>query len=202
MNPTLTQISLNPKHEKTRVFLSHRETLHAAIAASQPEKERVLYRVTKLTSSAAPQLLILSATDFNTERILTQTQTSTSLVKSRSYQPVLDHIQIGNRYRFEVTLNPTVKVQRHRVPLTEPQLPEWFSRKSELHGFLVNPNGYTTTNPETLRFRKQGLKVQLNFWTFSGTLTVEDAELFRDTLIRGIGSGKAYGAGLLTISRV
>jgi CRISPR system Cascade subunit CasE len=35
---------------------------------------------------------------------------------------------------------------------------------------------------------------------FSGRLEVTDAALFRDALAKGIGSGKAFGFGLLSIA--
>jgi len=35
---------------------------------------------------------------------------------------------------------------------------------------------------------------------FEGRLTIDDVEKFRETLAIGIGSGKAYGFGLLSIA--
>ena len=37
--------------------------------------------------------------------------------------------------------------------------------------------------------------------SFEGLLRVTDAALFREALTRGIGRGKAYGLGLLTLMR-
>ena len=36
---------------------------------------------------------------------------------------------------------------------------------------------------------------------FEGRLKVEDADVFKDALVNGIGREKAYGMGLLTIAR-
>ena len=52
------------------------------------------------------------------------------------------------------------------------------------------------------RFRKpadENRLVDLLSVTFEGLLTVTDAELFRKTLTEGIGRGKAYGMGMLTV---
>ena len=48
-----------------------------------------------------------------------------------------------------------------------------------------------------------GVRQQLTFGDvlFEGRLVVTDAALFRQTLERGIGSGKAYGFGLLSVAR-
>lgn len=37
--------------------------------------------------------------------------------------------------------------------------------------------------------------------TFEGLLEVTDEELFKNMLINGIGRGKAYGMGLMTVMR-
>ena len=52
-------------------------------------------------------------------------------------------------------------------------------------------------------FKKSKLDkdVRLLSVTYEGLLTVTDAQKFRDALTGGIGRGKAYGMGLLTIVR-
>ena len=37
--------------------------------------------------------------------------------------------------------------------------------------------------------------------TFEGLLEVTDEELFRNMLVNGLGRGKAYGMGLMTVMR-
>ena len=44
-------------------------------------------------------------------------------------------------------------------------------------------------------------RVTLLSVAYEGLLTVTDAEAFRHTLTEGVGRGKAYGMGLLTIIR-
>ena len=54
-------------------------------------------------------------------------------------------------------------------------------------------------------FRKnpsQETKVRLLAVTYEGVLTVTDTELFCKALTEGIGRGKAYGMGLLTVAKV
>lgn len=48
----------------------------------------------------------------------------------------------------------------------------------------------------------QNRPVTMRIAIFEGTLTVTDAERFKDKLIHGIGREKAYGCGLLTIMRI
>ena len=46
------------------------------------------------------------------------------------------------------------------------------------------------------------MEVTLLAVSFEGVLKVEDAEIFRKTLISGIGREKAYGMGLMTVISV
>ncbi|MFI6785542.1 type I-E CRISPR-associated protein Cas6/Cse3/CasE [Micromonospora sp. NPDC050276] len=61
------------------------------------------------------------------------------------------------------------------------------------------------TGRDRIRFHKNGRKeeaspVTLESVTFDGLLQIEDPALAREALLQGIGSGKAYGFGLLTLA--
>lgn len=55
---------------------------------------------------------------------------------------------------------------------------------------------------QRLSFRRGGGQVTLQQVTYEGRLVVEDADRLRDVLLFGIGRGKAYGCGLLTLAPV
>jgi CRISPR system Cascade subunit CasE len=95
----------------------------------------------------------------------------------------------------------------------------WLQRKAELHGFRllsvrVNPGvANLRVAPENKVFgwrgsngddqgSNGGAKRRLTFGAvlFEGLLEITDAERFKQTLADGIGSGKAYGFGLLSIA--
>lgn len=63
--------------------------------------------------------------------------------------------------------------------------------------FTIVQPGYVYINTEG-----KGQGKRLNSALFEGILTVNDPELFTETLICGIGSGKAFGFGLLSIAPV
>lgn len=59
------------------------------------------------------------------------------------------------------------------------------------------------TERGVLRFRKGESKqhnVNISMARFRGELEITDTEQLRDTLINGMGRGKAYGCGLLTLA--
>lgn len=74
-------------------------------------------------------------------------------------------------------------------------------KQSEKHGFALQDDAFTVTNVKWYRFKKGGTGSRVTFLavTYEGILEVQDPERFCAALCRGIGSGKAYGAGLMTL---
>lgn len=50
-------------------------------------------------------------------------------------------------------------------------------------------------------FKREGRRVTLGIATFEGVLEVTDPDVLRRVLTHGIGRGKAYGCGLITLAR-
>ena len=74
-------------------------------------------------------------------------------------------------------------------------------RSISLRGFALQDDAFTVTNVKWYRFKKGGTGSRVTFLavTYEGILEVQDPERFCAALCRGIGSGKAYGAGLMTL---
>ena len=74
--------------------------------------------------------------------------------------------------------------------------------RAEKHGFALEADQFGVVSNKWYSFRKHGeRRVSLLAVTYEGVLRVTDAALFRRTLTEGIGRGKAYGMGLLTVMR-
>ena len=120
---------------------------------------------------------------------------------------------------FRLRANPTkcvstknenyAKFAGKRVELrTEEDQIEWLKRKAEQHGFQLTAvkvnsdvaNVSTTPNGKVFGNHTKG-KLTFNSVVFDGNLRITDAEKFKETLIHGIGQGKAYGFGLLSIAK-
>ncbi|MHB8629127.1 MAG: type I-E CRISPR-associated protein Cas6/Cse3/CasE [Aggregatilineales bacterium] len=88
----------------------------------------------------------------------------------------------------------------------------WLHRKGEQHGFRLlamytnNPDVRAATGEKTRGRRSASDQpaTRLTFGTvvFNGRLEVTNRELFLQALIAGIGSGKAFGFGLLSVASV
>ena len=86
-----------------------------------------------------------------------------------------------------------------RVPVPTNQLIEWLDRRAKSSGFIIKRDA-TTPQPGYIYMNKNGDGQRLRSVLFDGLLRVTDADAFQQTLIHGIGSGKSFGFGLLTIA--
>ena len=129
--------------------------------------------------------------------------------EERDYDPLLARVATGSRWRFRLTANPTVsksrpgergKVLAHITPHYQKQ---WLMEQGGKRGFSLREEEFEVVSSHWLRFDKKGrCAVTLLSVTFEGALTVTDETLFRAALTKGIGRGKAYGMGLLTLMRL
>ena len=132
-------------------------------------------------------------------------------------------IVAGMTLRFRLRANPTKRISKYdpeqktewhskRVELrSEHEQLTWITRKAEQGGFRLLS---IATRPDLANVRispqakvagargKGSDRTNMTFGAtlFEGLLEVQDVERFQQTLSTGIGSGKAYGFGLLSIA--
>lgn len=142
--------------------------------------------------------------------------------------PLLAEVTLGREFSFRTRVNPTQRSARgvargsrgvrHGHRTAAHQL-EWFltrTRGDDLPwGFeLADPgttgSDTTSASPPSVSLVERAQvqfdhgrnvpPVTLSTATFEGRLRVTDAAVFREKLVQGIGSGKAYGCGLITLA--
>ena len=84
--------------------------------------------------------------------------------------------------------------------MTVRQQEAWLEEKCVKIGFLLDES--IIVQRELKRFTRQGKYVTLHTAVYEGILTVCQADIFRETLVRGIGRAKSYGCGMLTLARL
>ncbi len=138
----------------------------------------------------------------------------------------LSSIENGAKLIFRLQANPTKRIgksdktaderfkpsanskRRRRVDLrTDEERINWLMRRGDMAGFVL---GKVTIKPEVknvssirqgqMRVRKKQRTATFGLVVFEGVLIVTDAEKLNETLISGIGQGKAYGFGLLSVA--
>lgn len=112
--------------------------------------------------------------------------------------------------RFRLAANPTRRLSKHspdvkkesigkRVPVPTDQLIGWLVLRAGSAGFFIEQDA-TTLQPGYIYMKKNGKGQRLRSVLFDGLLRITDPDAFRQTLVRGIGSGKAFGFGLLSVA--
>lgn len=204
----LSRIELDLTNRKTMCALSNPNLLHGAVEAAFPgARERKLWRLDTL--GGRQYLLLLSPEKPDFRGIAAQFGTGAS-GQTRAYAPLLERIAEGSVWQFRLTANPTKSCKtmdsdrgKVRACAVVAEQEQWLLERAEKHGFALQENEFSVTGIKRYSFvkRQERRKVSLLSVTYEGILRVTDAERFRQTLTEGMGRGKAYGMGMLTVVR-
>lgn len=133
-------------------------------------------------------------------------------IQIRALDPLLDALRPGLPLRYRLTANATKKLGRNTtdgkpltvVPLHGAEAEAWWARKAHEAGIELRI--LTATSLETAQgTRRPGNGHKPQFvrharTRFDGTATITDPDRLRKALTTGVGRGKSYGCGLLTIA--
>ena len=204
----LSRVALDVHKRSTMVALANPQQFHGAVEqAFLGERRRRLWRLDQLGDRL--YLLLLSEDVPDLQQIAGQFGTG-ELPETKEYGPLLKRVQAGTIWRFRLTANPTKSVHDPKNPakrgrvcahITTEFQEKWLMEQAEKHGFRLDLDGFTVVQSQWRRFQKEhrGRPIVLLSVTYEGVLEVTDAEKFRQMLTEGIGRGKAYGLGLMTV---
>lgn len=213
----LSRIELDTKSRETMRALASPSRFHGAVErAFDGDRSRNLWRIDTLGDRT--YLLLLSRELPRLDALAAQF--GYGQYETRDYDKLLLRITDGRRFRFRLVANPTFskspgkdaavsKTRGKVIGCGTPEFQaEWLCRRAGSHGFDVmytDENetrcSFTITKSRRLSFDKgsDGRNVKLLSVTYEGELTVTDAEKFKALLCDGIGRGKAYGQGMMTV---
>lgn len=192
----------------------HRTLMSAFGQARQANEARkafeVLFRVDANSHERKVVVYVQSAVEPDWQAIqsmngyLRQVPDGTPNPATREIDSLIQSVAVGRAYSFRLRANPTKRRSDNgkRVGLyKEDEQVEWLHRKAKDGGFRVMR---LTVAPEgVLQGRKHdgGERHALRHHSvrFDGLLVVTGEEEFKSTIVMGIGSGKAYGFGLLSL---
>jgi CRISPR system Cascade subunit CasE len=138
-------------------------------------------------------------------------------------QEVFNKLQAGMHLRFRLRANPTRRLYADRAEKEinpkkrgkrveirgEQKQTEWLKRKEQDCGFHLQTLHLNAdiTNVQAGQEQKVNgkksdseMKMTLASVLFDGELVVTDANKFQQAIVNGIGTGKAYGFGLLSVA--
>lgn len=202
----LSKLTLNPRSRLVQRDIGSARQMHRTVLSGFPDNltdERVLYRFEKLEEEAEMSLLVQSHLKPDWSGMAEGYLLSASediAIKTWDVQ-----VSAGQRLAFRLRANPTKRLSAgkgkkgKRVGLYEVvEQIKWLNRKAEDNGFAVE--SVLPTQQQRTDDRRHDLKffcVQ-----FDGILQVTDPDLLTAAIRNGIGSGKAFGFGLLSVAPV
>ncbi|MGE3287228.1 MAG: type I-E CRISPR-associated protein Cas6/Cse3/CasE [Pseudonocardia sp.] len=209
----LTRFEINPQRRAARHVLGSPQRLHAGVLAAFPSDRpegRILWRLDE--GGHDPVLYVVSATEPDLTHLVEQIGRPVYGWQTKDYQPFLDKLAEGDRWAFRVRVNPVHNLAggpgergKRVAHVTAAQQTAWLHQQAGRHGFAIAPGSagapdLLLRDRRVLRFDRRGRDVTLSTALFEGTLVVQDADALRAALVGGIGPGKGYGCGLLTLA--
>ncbi len=204
----LSRVELNVNRRSTMAALAAPQKLHGAVeTAFSGERKRRLWRLDRLGGKL--YILIVSEDlPTNLEHIVSQFGTGQE-AETKDYAPLFERLKAGERWHFRLTANPVHSCADAKRPgergtvtahcSTEHQK-RWLMGRAGKHGFHLTEDDFTVTETKWLRFKKkEKYPVTLLSVTYEGALSIVDPTAFQQLLCQGIGKGKAYGLGMMTV---
>ncbi|AYN40143.1 type I-E CRISPR-associated protein Cas6/Cse3/CasE [Streptomyces dangxiongensis] len=204
----LARLHLQARSRDVHRDLKDASRLHTTIQALFPDAlgaaprtaTNTLYRIEREQTGA--QLLIQSTLPINRNALPSG---YTSQVEYRDLTPLLNWVAGGRVVRFRIDGNPIKSVpvpgggRGRRVPVSGEEALAWWERQAARAG-LTNELVLDLPQPDVLGSRSEAKRIRLRAIRFEGVATVTDPEALRAAIITGIGQGRAYGLGLLSIA--
>jgi CRISPR system Cascade subunit CasE len=213
----LSRLTLNPRSRRAQRELAEPYQMHKTLMRAFPdhvdrERERVLFRVETDPRTDVPTVLLQSTLQPRWDWLDDNGARNYLLRPPETKTFELD-LAPGQTLAFRLRANPTVKRRRENGdgklrPVRDPLYREhdqraWLERKGERGGFRilsVRPRDAPDVRGWVRRDDARH-KLKLFAVRFDGLLQVTDPDLLRETVRRGIGSGKGLGFGLLSLAR-
>lgn len=217
--PFLSRVHLDPARREARRLMGSPQVMHAVLSAAAAGADlagdeptgRLLWRLDRAAADGEASLYIVSPTPPDLSSMVSATKPDVLGWMTRDYNPLLARLLKGQRWAFRATVNPVRQVRTPdggrgevKAHVTAAQQVEWFLHQGAAAGFEVarSPSGdpaVQLTERRTLTFRRQQATVTLAAARLDGVLEVTDAAALRAALVNGVGRGKAYGCGLVTL---
>lgn len=224
----LTRLTLDARDGRVRTDLSDTHRLHRRLMALFPAdlgdtaraSAGVLFRVESL--GERPVVLLQSALEPDPASLppgwLAASFDGVSPASVKPLGEAWGALRSGAVLRFRLLANPARKIETRsvdgarrngkRVPLrSEEGALTWLARKGSAGGFELIPSEDWPERPDVAATpagrsvgSRAGGAVTVEGVLFEGRLRVTDADAFRATLRTGVGPGKSFGYGMLSVA--
>ena len=196
----LTELKVNETRLESIGLLRSDERIHAVIMKSIPGV-RPLWRLDDRYAGKVIYVVSSQPPDFTgfVEQYGWPRRAYEDTIRTVDMTELLGATVPGSRWYFQTTVNPTVRKRGNDVPLIREEADEWLARKlavaATIEDGTLKPGAWYRS-----MFTKDKRRVTIRKQPYTGRLTVNDQTAMNSLLTTGIGRGKAYGCGLLTLA--
>ena len=204
----LTRVVLDARHRNTRNDLGNVVGMHRDVLAmfpQVPEKAAraslaVLHRLDQ--GSSGPTLLVQSSVEPDTSRFPLKALD----VRTTSLTPLLERLTEGTVVRYRIVANATKRAANgpmagKRIALGRAHAGLWWAERAERSGLGLE--GAPNLVGELLRGRDANDgEVTLRPWRIDGVARVREPDVLVAAVRSGLGRGRPYGCGLLSLALV
>jgi len=215
----LSRLILNPRSRRVQRELAqpyemHRSIMHALRPDLQAGEERVLWRVDEHTRLGL--MLLVQSRELPDWAWLAEEGARGYLLPADEPNPAVKPFQlqpaVGQLFSFRLRANPTKRLGKSaeydkgkRVGIyDEDDQLAWLARKGEQHGFRVLQAQVSRDSKikdaDAIHRNDVTHKLELLAVQFDGILQVTDPAKLVAAVETGIGSGKGFGGGLLSLA--
>jgi CRISPR system Cascade subunit CasE len=204
----LSKLVLNERDRKVRSDLSNAHNMHRSIMQAFPDEQREKFRAdwNILFRQEPDSDVILVQSDAEVEPDWTQLPQG-YLVRHavKAFNLQVDHIKSGQIFQFRLKANPSKREKDSGKLLgifREPEQIAWLNRKGIQYGFTIKGVDVIPT-PNIFGIKAKGNPpIKIFTVLYQGILQVENPDLLVEAIRQGIGRGRSYGCGLLSIARM
>ncbi|MCX5535176.1 type I-E CRISPR-associated protein Cas6/Cse3/CasE [Streptomyces sp. NBC_00006] len=202
----LARLTLNPRSRHVHDDLRDHTKLHRRVSSLFPDHAATSARTThnvlyRLEAERTGATLLIQSTVITINRNALPANYTATAPEHREITPLLDWLRPGTAIRYRIDANPIKSRPRSRTrtPLTGEAAITWWERKAATAG--LSPSVILDTpQPPVLATRKGQPRARLTVTRFEGIATITDPESMRHALTTGIGQGRVYGLGLLSVA--
>ena len=202
----LAKLDLNERNRDVYRDLGNAHALHQRIMQAFPDEQRenaradwnVLFRQEPDSNVVLVQSEIEGNWDTLPKGYLTHHQ-------SKPFNAEVIHLESGRVMQFRLKANPSKRDNQTKKLIgmfhQSDQL-AWLERQASQHGFTVH--GVDVIPTPNVFGVKSGGKAPIRLVTvlYQGILQVSDPAHFLTALQQGIGRGRSYGCGLLSVAKI
>ena len=198
----LTKIDLERASRRIQFALADCQQLHRLVMGlfgTDRKSSHVLYRLRD--QDRALSLYLYSDGPIDQARLLP----GMHFAGERDLSDWLSQMEAGQIRGFDLLAAPTKKVptetgrnSQRRILRTEEERLAWLARKGEQNGFrLLQCQELENHQQRGYHKKDSGGPMYVTGYHYQGLLQITDSERFRHAFQEGIGSGRAYGLGML-----